>query len=74
MELRLEELSLEVRVVGVPLWSDQPTKSKNIIEDVWEVGIRARLVELGVAGREEIKKCRGNDGGAEKGGSWLCKH
>lgn len=44
-------------MVGVPLWSDQPTKAKYIIEDVWEVGIRARLVELGVAGREEIKKC-----------------
>lgn len=56
-------------MVGVPLSSYQPTNARYIVEDVWEVGVRARFGKLGVAEREAIKEVlKESDGGGEKGG------
>lgn len=56
-------------MVGVPRSSYQPTNASYIVEDVWEVGVRARFGKLGVAEREEIKEVlKESDGGREQGG------
>ncbi|XP_058094341.1 UDP-glycosyltransferase 74F2-like [Magnolia sinica] len=52
----LEALSLGVPMVCVPQWTDQPTNAK-CVEDVWRVGLRARLDEKGVVRREEMEFC-----------------
>ncbi|XP_042495857.1 UDP-glycosyltransferase 74E2-like [Macadamia integrifolia] len=63
----LESLSLGVPMVGLPQWTDQPTNAK-YIEDVWGMGLRAKVDEKGVAIKEEIEACiREVMQGAEKG-------
>ncbi|XP_058094291.1 UDP-glycosyltransferase 74F2-like [Magnolia sinica] len=52
----LEALSLGVPMVCVPQWTDQPTNAK-CVEDVWRVGLRARIDEKGIARREEMEFC-----------------
>ncbi|XP_042486132.1 mogroside IE synthase-like [Macadamia integrifolia] len=52
----LESLSLGVPMVGLPQWTDQPTNAK-CIEDVWEMGLRAKVDEKGVVVGEEIEAC-----------------
>lgn len=52
----LEGLSLGVPMVGVPLWSDQPTNAK-FLEEKWRVGLRARKGERGMVTREEVEMC-----------------
>lgn len=52
----LEGLSLGVPMVGVPQWTDQVTDAK-FIEDVWEVGVRAKEDEKGIVRKEELVKC-----------------
>ncbi|XP_043698656.1 UDP-glycosyltransferase 74E2-like [Telopea speciosissima] len=52
----LESLSLGVPMVGLPQWTDQPTNAK-CIEDVWGIGLRAKVDEKGVVVREEIEAC-----------------
>ncbi|KAL5997975.1 hypothetical protein ACLOJK_008909 [Asimina triloba] len=52
----LEALSLGVPMVGVPQWTDQPTNAK-YVEDVWGVGLRAKVDGKGIVGRHEIGKC-----------------
>ena len=52
----LEALSLEVPMVGVPQWTDQTTNAKHV-KDVWKVGVRAKVCENGIVGREEIEFC-----------------
>lgn len=52
----LEGLSLGVPMVGVPQWSDQHTDAK-FVEEIWEVGVRAKEDELGVVRRDELCMC-----------------
>ena len=49
----LEALSLRVPMVVMPIWTDQPTNAKFIV-DVWKVGVRIKLDERGIATKEEI--------------------
>ncbi|KAF8378327.1 hypothetical protein HHK36_029666 [Tetracentron sinense] len=50
----LEGLSLGVPMVAVPQWTDQPTNAK-FMEEVWRVGVRAKMGEKGIVGREEFQ-------------------
>ncbi|XP_021762762.1 UDP-glycosyltransferase 74G1-like [Chenopodium quinoa] len=52
----LEALSLGVPVVGVPQCFDQGTNAK-FVEDVWRVGVRAKVDEKGVVKREVLEEC-----------------
>ncbi|XP_030938183.1 UDP-glycosyltransferase 74E2-like isoform X2 [Quercus lobata] len=52
----LEALSLVVPMVALPIWTDQPTNAKFIV-DVWKVGVRVKLDERGIATKEEIELC-----------------
>ncbi|KAM4113647.1 hypothetical protein ACJW30_04G011300 [Castanea mollissima] len=52
----LEALSLGVPMVAMPQWTDQPTNAKFIV-DVWNVGVRIKLNEKGIATKEEIELC-----------------
>ncbi|KAJ4723799.1 Glycosyltransferase [Melia azedarach] len=52
----IEGLSLAVPMVVMPQWTDQPTDAK-FVEDIWKVGIRVRVSEDGIVGREEIERC-----------------
>lgn len=52
----LEALCLGVPMVGMPQWTDQPTIAK-YVEDVWKVGVRVKVGENGIVGKEEIKGC-----------------
>ncbi|KAI3446603.1 hypothetical protein Pfo_003268 [Paulownia fortunei] len=52
----LEGLSLGVPMVAMPQWTDQSTNAK-FVADVWGVGIRARVDEIGLVRREEIVGC-----------------
>ncbi|KAL5826643.1 hypothetical protein ACOSQ3_018482 [Xanthoceras sorbifolium] len=52
----LEGLSLGVPMVGVPQWADQATDAK-FIEEVREVGVRAKEDEKGIVRKEELIKC-----------------
>ncbi|KAF9608428.1 hypothetical protein IFM89_009794 [Coptis chinensis] len=51
-----EALSLGVPMVAIPQWIDQPTNAK-FIEDVWRVGVRAKVDEKGIVISEEIENC-----------------
>ncbi|KAJ9174055.1 hypothetical protein P3X46_017127 [Hevea brasiliensis] len=52
----IEALSLGVPMVTLPRWSDQPTNAK-FVEDVWRVGIRAKVDGDPIVKREEIEFC-----------------
>ncbi|XP_059277837.1 UDP-glycosyltransferase 74F2-like [Lycium ferocissimum] len=52
----LEALSLGVPMAVMPLWSDQTTNAK-LVQDVWSVGVRVKVSEKGIVGREEIEEC-----------------
>ncbi|KAF2298748.1 hypothetical protein GH714_026518 [Hevea brasiliensis] len=52
----IEALSLGVPMVTLPRWSDQPTNAK-FVEDVWRVGIRAKVDGDAIVKREEIEFC-----------------
>ncbi|XP_059655504.1 UDP-glycosyltransferase 74F2-like [Cornus florida] len=52
----IEALSLGVPMVVMPLWTDQTTNAK-FVQDVWKVGVRVRVDEKGIVGREEIEGC-----------------
>nr|AYR16634.1 UDP-glucosyltransferase UGT74B8 [Polygala tenuifolia] len=52
----LEGLSLGVPMVGVPQWADQMTNAK-FIEEIWEVGVRAKEDSNGVVRKQEIVHC-----------------
>ncbi|KAF4352510.1 hypothetical protein G4B88_013340 [Cannabis sativa] len=52
----VEALSLGVPMVGMPQWTDQPTDAK-LIEDVWKVGVRVKVDENGIVGRNEVQNC-----------------
>lgn len=52
----VEALSLGVPMVVMPQWTDQTTNAK-FVQDVWKVGIRVRVDEKGLVGREEIERC-----------------
>lgn len=52
----LEAISLGVPMVAVPLWTDQPTNAK-CVEDIWRVGVRARVDGDGTVRRDEIERC-----------------
>ncbi|KAK2971607.1 hypothetical protein RJ640_027479 [Escallonia rubra] len=52
----IEALSLGVPMVVMPQWTDQTTNAK-FVRDVWKVGIRVKVDENGLVGREEIEGC-----------------
>ena len=52
----LEALSLGVPLVGMPQWTDQIPNSK-FVQDVWKMGVRSKVGENGIVGREEIEFC-----------------
>ncbi|KAL5781015.1 hypothetical protein ACOSP7_006044 [Xanthoceras sorbifolium] len=52
----IEALSLEVPMIVMPQWTDQPTNAK-CVESIWKVGIRVRVDEDGIVKREEIEHC-----------------
>jgi len=52
----LEALSVGVPVIAMPLWTDQITNAKFIV-DVWKIGVKAHADEKGVIRRETIKDC-----------------
>ena len=52
----LEALSLGVPMVAVPVWFDQPTNGKYIV-DVWRVGVRVPVCESGMVWREDVAAC-----------------
>ncbi|KAB1202463.1 UDP-glycosyltransferase 74F2 [Morella rubra] len=52
----LEALSLGVPMVALPQWSDQPTNAK-FIEELWQVGVRAKKNKEGVVMRDELEMC-----------------
>ncbi|XP_026384179.1 UDP-glycosyltransferase 74F2-like [Papaver somniferum] len=63
----LEALSIGVPLIGFPQWTDQPTNAK-CIEAMWEVGMRPKVDEEGIARKMEIDLCvREIMGGGEKG-------
>ena len=43
-------------MVAIPQWSDQSTNAKHIV-DIWKVGLRAKVDENGIVGREVLKHC-----------------
>ncbi|XP_077224062.1 mogroside I-E synthase-like [Tasmannia lanceolata] len=51
----LEALSLGVPMVAMPQWSDQPTNAK-YMEEVWSVGLKARVDEKRVVRKEEVEQ------------------
>lgn len=52
----IEALSMGIRMVAMPQWTDQTTDAK-LVEDVWKVGVRVRVGEDGIVRRDEIKRC-----------------
>ncbi|GAA0165310.1 transferase [Lithospermum erythrorhizon] len=52
----IEALSLGVPIVAMPQWTDQTTNAK-LVQDLWKMGIRVRVDEKGLVGREEIETC-----------------
>lgn len=52
----LEALAMGVPMVAIPQWTDQTTNAKFIV-DVWQIGVRIKVNEKGVAAREEIEVC-----------------
>ncbi|XP_048499971.1 UDP-glycosyltransferase 74G1 [Beta vulgaris subsp. vulgaris] len=52
----LETLSLGVPVVAVPQWTDQGTNAK-FVEDVWRIGVRAKVDEKGIVRKEMLEEC-----------------
>ncbi|KAA8532159.1 hypothetical protein F0562_006699 [Nyssa sinensis] len=52
----LEALSLGVPMVAMPQWTDQTTNAKFVV-DVWQAGVRVKVNEKGIVGREEIEVC-----------------
>ena len=52
----LEALSLGVPVVAVPVWFDQPTNGKYIV-DIWRVGVRVPVDGSGMVSREDVAAC-----------------
>ncbi|KAK6781580.1 hypothetical protein RDI58_019376 [Solanum bulbocastanum] len=52
----LEAISLGVPMVAMPHWSDQPTNTK-LVQDVWEMGVRAKQDDKGIVRRDVIEEC-----------------
>ncbi|ESR60478.1 hypothetical protein CICLE_v10018164mg, partial [Citrus x clementina] len=52
----LEALSLGVPMVAMPLWTDQSTNSKYVM-DVWKMGLKVPADEKGIVRREAIAHC-----------------
>ncbi|KAF5175051.1 Udp-glycosyltransferase 74e2 [Thalictrum thalictroides] len=52
----IEALSFGVPMIAVPQHIDQPTNAK-FVEDIWRVGVRAKVDDKGVVRREEIENC-----------------
>ncbi|XP_061991709.1 UDP-glycosyltransferase 74B1-like [Rosa rugosa] len=52
----LEGLSLGVPMVAVPKWADQMTNAK-FVEEIWEVGVRAKEDDGGIVRKEEFVGC-----------------
>lgn len=52
----IEALSLGLPMVVMPQWTDQTMNGK-LVQDVWKVGIRVKVDEKGIVGRDEFKGC-----------------
>ncbi|KAL3506917.1 hypothetical protein ACH5RR_032299, partial [Cinchona calisaya] len=50
----IEALSIGVPMVTMPVWIDQTTNAKFIV-DIWEVGVRVKANEKGIVTREEVE-------------------
>lgn len=50
----LEALSLGVPMVAMPQWSDQTTNTKFVVE-LWRTGVRVKVNDKGIIGKEEIE-------------------
>ena len=54
----MEALSLGVPMVAMPLWTDQSTNSKYVM-DVWKMGFKVPADEKGIVRSEAIAHCIG---------------
>ncbi|ESR61165.1 hypothetical protein CICLE_v100176651mg, partial [Citrus x clementina] len=54
----IEALGLGVPMVAMPLWTDQSTNSKYVM-DVWKMGLKVPADEKGIVRREAIAHCIG---------------
>ncbi|KAK4717627.1 hypothetical protein R3W88_015965 [Solanum pinnatisectum] len=52
----LEALSLGVPMVAIPIWTDQCTNAKYVM-DIWEMGIKAQANEKGVVKQQVVEYC-----------------
>jgi pathogen-inducible salicylic acid glucosyltransferase len=52
----LEALSLGVPIIAMPIWTDQTTNAKFVV-DVWKIGVKGVADEKGVVRRETIEDC-----------------
>ncbi|CAK8532454.1 unnamed protein product [Lathyrus sativus] len=52
----LEALSLGVPVIAMPIWTDQITNAKLVV-DVWKVGVKGVADEKGIVRSERIGEC-----------------
>jgi pathogen-inducible salicylic acid glucosyltransferase len=62
----LEAISFGVPMLAMPQWTDQPTNAK-FIEEIWGTGVRAKVDEEGLVGRDEIMRCVEDVMDGEKG-------
>ena len=53
-------------MIAMPQWMDQTTNAKYIM-DVWNVGVRIKVDEKGIATKEEIELCIREVIGGERG-------
>ncbi|CAL5394758.1 unnamed protein product [Camellia sinensis] len=64
----IKALSLGVPMLVMPQCTDQTTNAK-FVQDVWKVGIKVKVNEKGIVGREEVEDCirevMEGDGGEE---------
>ncbi|CAL5336933.1 unnamed protein product [Camellia sinensis] len=62
----IEALSLGVPMVVMPQCTDQTTNAK-FVQDVWKVGIKVKVNEKGIVGREEVEDCIREVMGGDRG-------
>lgn len=52
----LEALTAGVPMIAMP-WAIDQTNNAKFVEDVWKAGVRVKVNENGIVGREEIEHC-----------------
>jgi len=61
----LEALSLGVPVIAMPIWTDQITNAKFIV-DVWKIGVKGNTNEKGIVRSETIERMKTEKGNEMK--------